>query len=226
MDPTKKIDSSSERGSLGNRTFNILRDKILNEEYGTGEKLNEVILAKELAISRTPIREALKQLELEGLVRSVPNKGVYVIGFSPRDIDDMFEIRAALEGLAIELAIDRISEEQIDEIKDIFELMEFYTAKNDQKKISALNVQFHDTIYRSTCSQYFSQLLKDVTYYVSVTSRHSISRPERLETALTEHKAIYEAIVNKDKVAAKQTIETHIRTTQMLVRKYYKSKQQ
>ena len=69
-------------GSLGHRIFNILRDKILNEEYEKGQKLNEVVLSRELNISRTPIREALKQLELEGLVESIPNKGVYVLGFS------------------------------------------------------------------------------------------------------------------------------------------------
>lgn len=226
IDMSKRMMGSNERGSLGSRTFVILRDKILNEEYTKGQKLNEVVLAKELSISRTPIREALKQLELEGLVRSIPNKGVYVIGFSPRDIDDMFEIRLALEGLAIELAIDRMDEEHMNHIKEIFELMEFYTAKDDQKKISVLNIQYHDAIYQSTCSQYFAQLLKDINYYVSVTSRHSISQPERLDTALEEHKAIYDAIVAKDKVKARQMIQKHIRSTQELVRKFYNEKEQ
>ena len=106
-----------------------MRDRILNEEYENGQKLNELSLANELKISRTPIREALKQLELEGLVESIPNKGVYVKGFSPRDIDDMFEIRLALEGLAIQLAIDRMDEIHLVKIKDVFELMEFYTGK-------------------------------------------------------------------------------------------------
>lgn len=226
MDTTKRKEMNSERGSLGTRTFFILRDKILNEEYTKGQKLNEVVLAKELSISRTPIREALKQLELEGLVESIPNKGVYVIGFSPRDIDDMFEIRLALEGLAIELAIDRMDEEHLAKIKEIFELMEFYTQKDDQKKIAALNIDYHDAIYQSTCSQYFAQLLKDINYYVSVTSRHSISQPERLDTALEEHKAIFDAIVAHDKVKARNMIQSHIRSTQMLVRQFYEKKEQ
>ena len=76
------------------------------------------------------------------------NKGVYVKGFSPRDIDDMFEIRLALEGLAIQLAIDRMDEVHLAKIKDVFELMEFYTSKNEQEKINDLNILYHETIYQ------------------------------------------------------------------------------
>ena len=221
-----KRNGTKERGSLGNRAFLILRDKILNEEYVPGQKLNEVTLANELEISRTPIREALKQLELEGLVRSVPNKGVRVLGFSARDIDDMFEIRIALEGLAIELAIERMDEQHLKRIKDVFEMMEYYTLKEDHEKISSLNIEYHDAIYQSTCSQYFAQLLKDINYYVSVTSRHSISQPERLDTALEEHKEILKAILAKDKKRAREMIRRHIRSTQNLVKQFYAKKSQ
>ena len=217
--PSHSLFDQVTHGSLGNKIFDILRDHILNDEYEHGQKLNELALANELKISRTPIREALKQLELEGLVESIPNKGVYVKGFSPRDIDDMFEIRLALEGLAIQLAIDRMDEVHLAKIKDVFELMEFYTGKNEQDKINDLNILYHETQ-----SQYFERLLKDVHYYVSVTSRHSITQPERLETALKEHRAILHAIMAGDKEQAKETIQKHIRKTQVLVRKYYAQK--
>lgn len=219
--PSHSLFDKVSHGSLGNRIFDVLRERILNDEYEKGQKLNELALANELKISRTPIREALKQLELEGLVESIPNKGVYVKGFSSRDIDDMFEIRLALEGLAIQLAIDRMDEVHLAKIRDVFELMEFYTMKNDQDKINDLNILYHETIYQATQSQYFEQLLKDVHYYVSVTSRHSITQPERLETALLEHRAILEAIVAGDKEKAQKTIQKHIRKTQLLVRNYY-----
>lgn len=216
--------SRNDRGSLGAKAFLILRDKILNEEYTKGQKLNEVTLAKALEISRTPIREALKQLELEGLVQSIPNKGVYVIGFSPRDIDDMFEIRLALEGLAIQLAIERMDDEHLKVIKEVYTTMEFYTQIDDAKKVSELNIQFHNSIYQATQSKYFAQLLKDINYYVSVTSRHSILRPQRLDTAIVEHKAILDAIISKDKTLAKKMIKRHIRATQMLVRQYFEQR--
>lgn len=211
-------------GSLGNKIFLYLRDKILNEEYIAGQKLNEVALSKELNISRTPIREALKQLELEGLVKSIPNKGVYVSGFSPRDIDDMLEIRYALEGIAIQLAIERINEEQLQKIKEVYDLMEFYAQKGDRGKFNELNIAFHEAIYRGTQSQYFEQLLKDINYYISATSRHSIRQPDRLDSAAIEHKEIYEAIVARDKEEAKKKIQEHIRKTQSLVRAYFERK--
>ncbi len=220
----EKLFETVKHGSLGHRIFEVLRDRILNDEYESGQKLNELSLAKELDISRTPIREALKQLELEGLVESIPNKGVYVKGFSSRDIDDMFEIRLALEGLAIQLAIDRMDDMHLSKIREVYELMEFYTMKQDNEKISQLNIQFHEAIYHSTQSQYFEQLLKDVNYYVTVTSRHSILQPTRLDSALSEHKAIYEAILKKDKKLARETVQKHIRKTQLLVRSYFANK--
>ena len=219
--PSHSIFESTSHGSLGSKIFILLRDRILNESYQCGDKLNELTLAKELKISRTPIREALKQLELEGLVESIPNKGVYVKGFSPRDIDDMFEIRLALEGLAVSFAIDRMDEVHLAKIKEVFELLEFYTAKGDFDKVNDFNILFHESIYQATQSTYFEQILKDIHYYVSVTSRHSIARPERLESSLVEHRAILEAIIDGDKEEATERIQRHIRKTQMLVRKYY-----
>ncbi|WP_249029163.1 GntR family transcriptional regulator [Tannockella kyphosi] len=221
---TNKIFENTTHGSLGSRIFIVLRDKILNEEYKAGQKLNEVALSKELNISRTPIREALKQLELEGLVKSIPNKGVYVLGFSGRDIDDMLEIRYALEGLAIQLAIERIDESQLAKIKEIYDLMEFYAKKGDQDKFNELNISFHESIYKGTQSLYFEQLLKDINYYIHVTSRHSIRQPKRLESAAIEHREIYEAIVERDKEKAKEKIQNHIRKTQFLVKHYYDNK--
>ena len=208
---TKNLLENTGHGSLGNKIFTVLRDKILNEEYTQGQKLNEVALSKELNISRTPIREALKQLELEGLVKSIPNKGVYVLGFSHRDIDDMLEIRYALEGLAI---------------KEVYDLMEFYAEKGDQEKFNEINIAFHEAIYRCTQSKYFEQLLTDINYYIHVTSRHSIRQPDRLISAAQEHREIYEAILARDKDLAKEKIQNHIRKTQVLVRNYYEKKQQ
>lgn len=219
--PSHSIFESTSHGSLGSKIFILLRDRILNESYKCGDKLNELTLAKELKISRTPIREALKQLELEGLVESIPNKGVYVKGFSPRDIDDMFEIRLSLEGLAVSFAIDRMDEVHLAKIKEVFELLEFYTTKGDFDKVNDFNILFHESIYQATQSTYFEQILKDIHYYVSVTSRHSIARPERLESSLVEHRAILEAIIDGDKDEATERIQRHIRKTQMLVRKYY-----
>ncbi len=220
----EKIFENTSHGSLGSKIFILLRDKILNEDYKPGEKLNEVVLSKELNISRTPIREALKQLELEGLVNSIPNKGVYVLGFSSRDINDMLEIRYVLESLAIQFAIERVDEVQLAKLREICELMEFYASKGDQEKFEELNISFHESIYKGTKSQYFERLLKDINYYIHVTAKHSIRQPKRLESAAIEHRDIYEAIEQRDVVLAKEKIENHIRKTQLLVKSYYDTK--
>lgn len=223
--PSHNLLDEQVKQSLSSSIFNLLRTRILNDEYDKGDKLNELSLSKELHISRTPVREALKELESEGLVESIPNRGVFVKGFSPRDIDDLFEIRVMLEGLAIQLAIERMDEVHLSKIKEIFDLMEYYTYKQNFEKINQLNIEFHEAIYASTQSQYFIQLLSDVHFYVSVTSRHSIMRYERLDTALEEHKEILDTIISKDIDHAKDVMEKHIRKTQMLVRKYYEEKE-
>ena len=219
--PSHNLLEEPAKQSLSKSIFNLLRTRILNDEYDKGDKLNELALSKELHISRTPVREALKELESEGLVESIPNRGVFVKGFSPRDIDDLFEIRVMLEGLSIRLAIERMDEAHLKHIQEIFELMEYYTYKQNFEKINQLNIEFHEAIYSATQSQYLEQLLSDVHFYVSVTSRHSIMRYERLETALAEHKEILDVIIKGDKQQAVKVIQNHIRTTQNLVRKYY-----
>ena len=140
--PSHSLFDKTSHGSLGNQIFELLRDRILNEEYVNGQKLNELNLASELKISRTPIREALKQLELEGLVESIPNKGVYVKGFSARDIDDMLEIRIALEGLAIQFAIERMDEEHLNRIKDICSLQKHVCPKQVKELLGNRDTSF------------------------------------------------------------------------------------
>lgn len=218
------IFEKNNQGTLSDSIVVLLRDRILTEEYKDGQKLNEVALANELKTSRTPVREALKQLESEGLVISIPNKGVYVKAFTPRDIDDMFEIRIALEGLAIELAIERMDETHLSRIQEVYDLMEFYTYKKDQDKINELNILYHETIYEATQSTYFEQVLKDIHYYVSVTSSLAIKSKQRYKTSITEHKAILDAINEGDASKAKAAMQTHIKHTQQLVRDYYESR--
>ncbi len=222
--PSHSLFEHPAHGSLSSKIFELLRERIVNEEYEKGQKLNELALANELKISRTPIREALKQLELEGLVESIPNKGVYVKGFSLRDIDDMFEVRISLESLGIRLAIERMDDEHYAKIKEVFELMEFYTMKKDQEKVDDLNILFHETIYQATQSQYLETLLKDIHFYVSITSRHLVSQYDRMASSLEEHRAILNAIEARDATLAYDTMQQHIKKTQLLVRAYYANK--
>ena len=108
-------EQKEDKYSLRGRVFNHIREDILSGRLKPNEELREVALGEELGVSRTPVREALRQLELEGLVRIVPNKGAYVSGISAKDVLDIYSIRARLEGLCARMAADAIQKEQLDQ---------------------------------------------------------------------------------------------------------------
>lgn len=124
----------NDRQSLTARVYEHIREDIIEGRYANGAYLVETKLAEELDVSRTPIREALKQLELEDLVVSIPNRGVMVQGMSSHDIDDIFTVRYLLEGQAAYWAAERIDEANLARLTEIVELMEMYTRKNDSCK--------------------------------------------------------------------------------------------
>jgi len=206
-------DDSSTGLSLTSKIFHILREDILNGKYAEGEKLVEAKLAEDLGVSRTPVREALKQLELDGIVENIPNRGVIVLGISKQDIEDIFEIRAAIEGISAKWAVDRMTNEELASLKDVYELMEFYTFKNDVEKFAELNTRFHEIIYRATKSRYLEQVLKDFQYYMKKTRRRSLQVEGRIHDSLSEHKEVLDAFLAHDKEWAERALTIHVRNS-------------
>lgn len=196
--------------SLRGKIFNILRQQILDGKYLPGDNLIETKLAEELGVSRTPIREAIRQLELEGLVDSIPNKGVIVRGITEKDIVDIYTIRELLEGLAARWAVDKITDEELEELKDIYDLMEFYTKKGDIEQIAKLNTRFHEVIFRATKSGVLQHILTDFQYYVQWARYNSLKSPGRSQEALKEHRKIVEAFINRDYEKAEKMVTEHI----------------
>lgn len=203
-------DESSTGLSLTTRIFNVLREDILNNKYAEGEKLVEAKLAEDLGVSRTPVREALKQLELDGLVENIPNRGVIVLGISQQDIEDIFEIRTAIEGISARWAVDRITNEELASLKEVYELMEFYTFKKDVEKFAELNTKFHEVIYKATKSRYLEQVLKDFQYYMKKTRRRSLQVEGRIYDSLSEHKEVLDAFIARDKEWAERALSNHV----------------
>lgn len=204
------FDQKKENKSLTSIIFDRIREDILNDQYATGSKIIEAKLADELGVSRTPVREALKQLELDGLVENIPNRGVVVKGISKQDISDIYTIRQAIEGIAATWCVERITDQEVQELKEIFDLMEFYTFKKDVEKISELNTRFHEVIYHSTKSRYLEHVLKDFQIFIKSTRNKSLKSEGRLDEALEEHRRIIEAIMAKDVEAAKSSIAHHV----------------
>ncbi len=204
------IDQKKENKSLTSLIFEKIREDILNGRYTSGDKLVEIKLADELGVSRTPVREALKQLELDGLVDNIPNRGVVVKGISVQDIDDILTIRLCIEGLVGEWAAERIDEDEIKTLEEIYDLMEFYTMKNDVDKIFELNTKFHETLYKATKSRYLEGVLNDFQLFIKRARNDSLKSEGRSDIALTEHYKILEALKRHEPIESKTALIKHI----------------
>lgn len=199
-----------EQRSLRVWVRDYIRECILNGEYKPGEPLIESKLSEELGVSRTPIREAMRQLELEDLVVYIPNRGVFVTGITKQDVDDIYTIRTMIEGLAVRWAVERIDEEGLKQLEEIVELMEYYTGKNDMEKVTKLDTQFHDVIYNACKSKVLKHTLSHLMQHVQRARLDSLKTPHRAEKALQEHRDILNAFLTHDPNQAEKLMIEHI----------------
>ncbi|HMM30387.1 MAG TPA: GntR family transcriptional regulator [Clostridia bacterium] len=200
----------NDKQSLTSKAYKHIRDDIIEGRYNTGDYLIEVKLAEELDMSRTPIREALKQLELEDLVVSIPNRGVMVQGISSHDIEDIFTVRLLLEGQAAYWAAERIDKDKLSRLAETMELMELYTRKNDAENLARLDTQFHDIIFAASNSRTLRHILASLHQNAQRVRRSSLKVPERTHKSLEEHRAIFSAIEEHRCADAKALMEAHI----------------
>jgi Transcriptional regulators len=203
------IDNNSS--SLRSKVFLQLQSDILNGKYAPGDSLVETKLSEELGVSRTPIREAIRQLELEGLVQSIPNKGTLVKGISAQDIEDIYTIRMRIEGLAARWAAEKITDEELLELREALELEEFYTVKNDPGHLLRFDSKFHDIIFNASKSTPLKNMLQNFHLYVRRARNISMESPKRAQRMLEEHRAILHAIENRDPDAAERLTTEHIK---------------
>ena len=208
-------DKYSNNLSLAEEIENILRQRILKGQYGIGERIKENQVAEELKVSRTPIREALKQLETEGLVQTIPNRGSFAMGFTKQDIQDIYEVRAAVEMLAVERAVSRISDEDLNTMQEIYDMMEFYTERRASKKIMELNRTFHGIIYHASESRFLSQVLKSYQTYVEQTRKVTVYNDENLAQIYREHGEILEALKSRDLEKSLEKTRVHLNNSKL-----------
>ena len=199
--------------SLGGRVFQKIREDILSGKYQEHDELREAALGKELGVSRTPVREALRQLELEGLVTIIPNRGAYVTGISPKDIWDIYSLRSLLEGMCARWAVEHITEEQLDELEEIILLSEFQLKKGSgfsAEQITSLDGRFHAVLYEASGSRILSHVLTDFHNYVQSARKSSVISEDRARKSIREHKQILRAIRDRDAEMAEQLANEHI----------------
>ncbi len=201
---------NKDNASLRVKVFQALENAILNGEYKDGENLNEIKISNELGVSRTPVREAFMQLELEGLIYNIPNKGAVVRGLSEKDIEDIYEIRIRIEGLAARLCAENKDEVVIKEIEKIVDLQEYYLLKNDTEQLWELDSDFHELLYEFSGSRTLKATLSNFHNNIKYARSISMKALGRAEKSVAEHRAILEAIRKKDGNLAELLTAEHI----------------
>lgn len=190
--------------------FNTLRQAILTGELKPGERLMEIHLANRLGVSRTPIREAIRKLELEGLVTMIPRRGAEVAQITEKSMKDVLEVRRTLDALSAELACERISPEEEEALKKACQNFEEAVKTKDAKIIAKADVAVHDIIAAATGNQRLIQLINNLAEQMYRYRFEYIKDASQHERIIQEHRVIYESITKKDKEAASNMAKTHI----------------
>ncbi len=195
---------------LSQKVYRALKTEIIKGSLKPGTKLLEGKIAKQMKVSRTPIREALRELAAEGFVKISPNQGVVVSNASIEDVQEVLQIRGVLEGLAARLATKIISEEEIKELEKYQKQMEYYTKKNDVLAFSEMDAEFHELILNVCGNNRLIQIRKNLSDQAHRYRIRSLSVPGRLKYSLKEHQGVVEALKRKDVEQADRLSQKHI----------------
>lgn len=190
--------------------FNSLREAIIIGELRPGERLMEVQLAEKMGVSRTPVREAIRKLELEGLVNMIPRKGAHVAELSVKDIMDVLEVRASLDGLATALAAERITDDELKELKHINTQFASYIEKENLNGSVKKDVEFHDIIYKASRNEKLIAILSNLREQVQRFRVIYLKDYSNTKNLIKEHNDIYEAVYSRVTERARNTAKTHI----------------
>lgn len=202
--------SMDEYLPLRDVVFNTLRQGILRGFLPPGIRLMEIQLAKQLGVSRTPVREAIRKLELEGLVVTVPRKGAEVAEITPKDLHDVLEVRCAMEALAVELACKSITEEELKELKLVLNKFRKLVLKGDVNELAECDVEFHDIIIASTNNNRLIQLLNNLREQMYRYRLEYLKDSSTHQLLIKEHQDIVNCLEERDGTGAKMIISNHI----------------
>ncbi len=205
----KKFGDQYQTNPIRTHVYREIEQAIIDGVFVPGTALTEIKLSTELGVSRTPVREALMLLELEGLVKTVPNKGAVVVGVSEQDIDDIYIIRTRIEGLVARRAAEHCTDEQIEQLRQIVELQEFYVSKNDVMQVWHLDNRFHEILYEGCGSRPLKQMLSLFHSYIQKARAETV-RKGRAAGSTEEHRAILSALEQRNPDLAEQCTALHV----------------
>lgn len=195
--------------SLAEQVYDQIEHNILTGKYAQGEIISEKRLSEELGVSRTPIREAMSRLAHEKLIKESTN-GTIVVGVTENDVRDLMAVKTRIETLAVRRAAEYITDEEIKELKDNVEQQEFFAQKKDAEKVRDLDTQFHDIIYQASRSITFETILTPIHHKMLKFRKVSLEKENRIYDSVAEHRALYEAIADRDADRAETLVSIHI----------------
>lgn len=216
--------NTSEYLPLRDVVFNTLRDAILTGKLVPGERLMENQLADKLGVSRTPVREALRMLELENLVELVPRKGAQVLDMSEKDIVNILEVRSALEGLATQLACKKMGAEELQQLKKLEADFEHAVADNDVELFVDIDEDFHDLIFSSTGNDKLIHIFKNLRIQLYRYRMAQAKNDTSMSTIVAHHRSIIRAIENREAEEGAAVAQGHIKYQTESILRYMKNK--
>ena len=203
--------------------FNTLRQAILRGELKPGERLMEIALSNRLGVSRTPVREAIRMLELEGLVIMIPRKGAQVAQITEQDLNDVLEVRLGLEELAVRFACERITDEELKRLGLAVREFEQKIRENDLSAQAGADVKFHEIIYAATHNQRLVQIINNIREQMYRYRIEYLKDTESRKKLVKEHYEIWDALKRRDTNRAVEQMCAHIRNQQEAIHKSLKS---
>ncbi|KUO50719.1 MAG: GntR family transcriptional regulator [Desulfitibacter sp. BRH_c19] len=200
-----------------------LKDAIVNGQLKPGERLMEQQVAEELGVSRTPVREAIRKLEIEGFVIMIPRKGAYVSDISLKDIAQVFEVRAAMEALAAGLAAQRIVDEQVEQLERKLVEVKKAVDNSDLEGTIQYDTEFHEIIYSASRNDRLVQFLNNLREQIQRYRSASLASPGRLKDTLEEHKELVDAISARNVELAQRLAKEHIENAENSILEAFKA---
>lgn len=195
--------------SLADQVYDALEGDILSGKYARGDILTENKLCEIMGVSRTPVREALRRLSQENLIKE-SGKGSVVVGISEKDLEDIFTIRLQIEGLAAEKAAKNCTDAELEQLRNALELQEFYLTKHNAEEIKLMDNRFHEILYQISGSVTFYNILLSLHKKVQKYRKASIQSTSRANESVEEHKLIFDAIASRDAEKAKYFAKKHV----------------
>lgn len=187
-----------------------IREAIINGVFAPGERLMEIQMADEMGVSRTPVREAIRKLEMEGFVVMIPRRGTYVSDISIKDINDVYEIRTSLDMLAAGLAAERISDEELEELQRLLVQVGRAIEDNDMNKVLEADIAFHDVLYKASRNERLRNIINNLREQITVIRGVSMRYPGRLKDTQEEHRALVECIAARDVEKSQEVARIHL----------------